>query len=180
MTEKCRVIIEDTRDIVSKNMETVFNQGVVEGIKIVKNLIDRPDTKIESIDILKEALDLFIDQYDIEKKGLVKDEVEEKIEEVPMENIVLEDTDESEGNVYKGYIIPTLSEVKGNTERYVVGYNDERYISIPNVDETDMLTTDVKFSAFEDNDDNTPELDGVFKKLIKEYIDNLTCEEENG
>ena len=172
MTEKCRVIIEDTRDIVSKNMETVFNQGVVEGIKIVKNLIDRPDTKIESIDILKEALDLFIDQYDIEKKGLVKDEVEEKIEEVPMENIVLEDTDESEGNVYKGYIIPTFEEVDTNPDKYLVCDADNTYVSISNVDETNRITTDVVITEFKDMDD--PE--ELFESAIKMYIDSIDSE----
>ena len=62
MRKDCNEIISTTIRSVENNMTNLYSKGVVEGVKVVKNLIEVDN--ITDINLLKQALDIFVARYE--------------------------------------------------------------------------------------------------------------------
>jgi len=62
MRKDCDEMIVRTLRSTEDGMKFVYQKGILEGVKIVKNLIEIDN--IEKMGILKTALDIFLEKYD--------------------------------------------------------------------------------------------------------------------
>ena len=62
MRRDCGEIISVTLRSTENNMVNLYNKGVVEGVKVVKSLIEVDN--ITDINLLKQALDIFVARYE--------------------------------------------------------------------------------------------------------------------
>lgn len=160
MTDHSVEIMNETLDAVKTNSELLFNSGVVHGVTIVKNLITENE-EVKDLDTLTQVLDLFINKYNgNSENNEPAPETNEDLETVPANNLVLEDIDDSDGNVYRGYIIPTYEELASQ---------NSKNITVLNVDETERLDTGVPLLKYADAEDK----DDAVAAEVRNFVDFL-------
>jgi hypothetical protein len=93
MRKDCNEIISTTIRSVENNMTNLYSKGVVEGVKVVKNLIEVDN--ITDINLLKQALDIFVARYE-NKDGRVTEG--EDIVDVRLSDIISGNNVEIEGD----------------------------------------------------------------------------------